>query len=133
VVALHEIGESVLEDRAHGITDDVFPGLGRFRRPVLPLGAREQVAGVRKGRDPPAILETRIPADVIHVHVRAEHAIDRLGGIAGLGKLLEERPLEPVPERDPPHTRRMRTSPTCHSWAFALGMGVSFRRWLGPS
>src|SRR6266550_3133667 len=62
----------------------------------------DQVAGIRKGRDPTAIDQHRVPADVIDVEMRADHRVDRLARMAGGGEIREKPRLELVPGRYPP-------------------------------
>ena len=47
--------------------------------PELPLRAVEQILGVGEGRNPLAVVQPRIPADVVHVHMRTEDVIDLRG------------------------------------------------------
>ena len=70
------------------------------RRPVRELDAAEQVARVRKGRQPAAIDEARVPADVVDVQVRAQHRVDRLRREARGCHLVEKRTVQLIPHRD---------------------------------
>src|SRR5262249_46548148 len=58
--------------------------------PVPQLAPADQVARVGEGRDPAAVEQARIPADVIDVQVGAEHEVDRLRPDAGLRETFEE-------------------------------------------
>ena len=67
---------------------------------MLPLRAREQVAGLREGGAPGPVDQARVPAHVIHVQVRADHRVDALGREAERVKIFQEGPLAPVPGGD---------------------------------
>jgi hypothetical protein len=41
--------------------------------PFLP---REQIAGIGKGRDPGVAFDPRVPADMVEMHMRAQHHVD---------------------------------------------------------
>src|SRR5260370_7528258 len=55
---------------------------------------RKQVARLRKGRDPAAVLQPRVPADVVAVQMRAHLEIDVLDPEAGT--LQRTRPVAVV-------------------------------------
>src|SRR5262245_56429256 len=66
------------DDRQHGISNPgtccwiVFLTL----RPMRQLAVSEHVARVWKGRHPTAVLELRVPADMVDMQVRAHNEID---------------------------------------------------------
>ena len=68
---------------------------------VLLLDPREQVPGVRERRYPAAVLELRVPADMVGVEVRAQHDVDVLGRNAHRAQALQERDVEHVEARQP--------------------------------
>ncbi len=47
-----------------------------LRQPEIQLGLREQVAGLGEGRHPAAVLQPRVPADMIDMKMRAKNEID---------------------------------------------------------
>ena len=66
------------------------------RLPVIELAARHDVAGVRKGRDPAAVVEPGVPADMVPMEMRAHHVIDRFGRHPGGGEIGEIGALHTV-------------------------------------
>ena len=66
------------------------------------LDAAHQVTRLREGRDPAALDQHRVPANVIDMEVRADDRVDRLAGIACRRQIGEKTRLEPVPGRDAP-------------------------------
>ena len=79
VAGLDQVDEAGLEDRKHRV------GLGFGRvgivlvLPEPPLGLAHQVARVRKGRHPAAVLEDGVPPDVIEVQMGAQDPVHRRG------------------------------------------------------
>src|SRR5262245_49762351 len=79
-------------------------------QPVLQLAPTDQMAGVGEGQDPAAIMQARIPANMIDVQMGTEHDIDRLRrdaeprktfqetAVAAAVKSGEERPLLVLPD-----------------------------------
>ena len=103
MVPLDEVGEAKLEDRPYAVGEHrQHVGTLRLCAPVLVLDPTEQIARVREGRDPLAIGQHGVPADVVDVQVRAQHRIDRLARESGRGQVFEEPPLPVVPGRDTP-------------------------------
>ena len=68
---------------------------------VFVLGTGEQILGVRKGRDPAAVTQHRVPADVIGVQMGAEHDVDVFRRGAGLTQAREIRRVALVEARQP--------------------------------
>ena len=52
-------------------------------RPVLELPPAEEVARLREGRHPAPVHQPRVPADMVHVQMGAEHGVDALHRVAG--------------------------------------------------
>src|SRR6266481_7032941 len=103
VIGLDEIDKAGIPDRGHRISEDRSHVLTLvLLGPMRIFYSADQVARVRKGRDPPAVDQHRVPADVIDVEMRADHRVDRLARIAGGGEIREEARLELVPGRYPP-------------------------------
>ena len=50
-----------------------------------------KIPGPSEGGDPLAVDEHGVPTHVIEVQMGAEHGIDRIGGVAGVGEMLEKR------------------------------------------
>ncbi len=100
--ALDDVDAVGGHDRQHGIGDPrtgrriVLVSLG----PVFQLAVGEDVARLGEGRHPAAVLEPRVPADVVDVQVRAHDEIDVVDADAGGRQaLLEAVGLHHVPER----------------------------------
>src|SRR5262249_26014194 len=68
----------------------------------VPLGAADQIGGVREGRHPPAVLEHRVPADVVEVQMGAEDPVDRLARAPGAREIRQEGPVLEAPLRERP-------------------------------
>ena len=95
VAVVDEVGQARLEHGQHAVLQ--APDMHRCRRagvapgqPVGELLAPEQVAGVGKGRRPPAVRQLRVPADMVDVQVGAEDEVDR--------RRLDAGPPQPVDE-----------------------------------
>jgi hypothetical protein len=61
--------------RHDAVGHDAGGAVVRRRRPVFPLRAREEVARGGEGRHPSTVLSARVPADVVHVQVGADHEV----------------------------------------------------------
>ncbi len=62
--------------------------------PVIPLLAAEVVARLRESGNPLAVDQLRVPADMIEVQMRAQHAADGFRGKARSGEVLQEARLQ---------------------------------------
>src|SRR5262245_24457454 len=51
--------------------------------PVRELAVGHDVFRLGEGRNPPPVLESRVPAHMIHVQVRAHHIVDVIDGKSG--------------------------------------------------
>ena len=60
------------------------------------LAPRHDVARIGKGRDPAAVFEPGVPADMIPVQMRAHHVIDILDTDAGAGEIGEKGAPQPM-------------------------------------
>ena len=78
VVAGDELGPVGLDDRQHAVGDLVERRLLMDLAPVGVFLFREQVARLREGRDPAAVLQPRVPPDMVAVQMRAHHEVDVL-------------------------------------------------------
>ena len=102
VVALDDLVALGGDDRQHRVVD---PRTGRrsfFCRSVQygELAIGEHILRLREGRHPAAVLEPRVPADMVDVQVRAHHVVDVVDAEAGGREvLLEAVALHHVPER----------------------------------
>ena len=65
-------------------------GLVVLRQPVVQLGLGEQVARLREGRHPAAVLQPGVPADMIDVEMRAHDEVDVVHRQAGRGQAAHE-------------------------------------------
>src|SRR5262249_44391458 len=90
MISLDQVGPARLHHRPHAIGDDRPVLVAVARGPVLPFLPREEIAGAWEGRHPAAVLEPRVPADVIHVEVGAQDEMAGFGGEAGGAQALEE-------------------------------------------
>ena len=94
VLARHELRLLRLDDRQHRIVVGVdLEGLGArplgLGLPEVVVGARHHVLGVGEGRHPLAVLQPRVPADMVDVQMGAHHEVDLLGLDARLAQTLE--------------------------------------------
>ena len=94
VLARHELRLLRLDDGQHRIVVGVdLEGLGAgplgLGLPEVMVGARHHVLGVGKGRHPLAVLQPRVPADMVDVQMGAHHEVDLLGLDARLAQTLE--------------------------------------------
>ena len=85
VLAADQIGFLRLDDRQHAVGDRLDSVLRVLLGPVGVLLPGKQVAGVREGRNPPAILQACVPSDVIGVQMSAHDKIDVVNRDAGSG------------------------------------------------
>jgi len=101
VVLVDERGPAGLDHRQHTVGDAArrLPPLLALPLPELPLLAVDHVAGAGERRHPAPALEPRVPADVVHVQVRAHDRVDLLGRDARRREVIEPRALPVVPER----------------------------------
>ena len=101
VASLDERGAAGLDDRHHAVGDAAggLPAFGSFPLPELPLLAGNDVARLRERRHPASALEPRVPADVVHVQVRAHDGVDLLGPDADRRQVVEPRSLTLIPQR----------------------------------
>src|SRR5579884_1048106 len=103
VVVIHQYRLPALDDRQ----DAVAEGGGVRRRlaalvhplPVRELAPRHDVLGIGEGRDPAAVAQPRIPADMVPVQVRAHDVIDLFRPDPGGGEVVEKRRAHAVPLR----------------------------------
>ena len=68
---------------------------------MFELFAADQIPGLGEGRNPPAVLQHRVPADMIDMQMRADHGVDALARPAGIGQIREERRLQRHPAGHP--------------------------------
>ena len=96
-----QLGLAGGDDRQHAVVDTpVLVGAAlALVLPEIPLLAGEHVARVREGRDPHAIHQPRVPADMIHMHVRDHDVVHLLGPDAGGGEIVEEGAGATMPDR----------------------------------
>ena len=69
------------------------------REEMVVVGLAEHIARVRKRRHPAAVVEPRVPADMVDMQMRAHHHVDLLRPHAGRGEALEIGRVELVPDR----------------------------------
>ena len=93
----HQVGQAGFVDGGHRVTEHVVAEEVGGGLPVLVLGPGEQVAGVGERRQPPAVDQTGVPADVVDVQVGADHLGDRFRRVARCGQVRKERQLQVVP------------------------------------
>src|SRR5271156_1425679 len=96
---IDQVGNARVDDRPHRVLDRIAHVLAVERREEIPLGAANQVACVRKRRHPLAVLERRVPSDVIDVQMRADNAIDLVGAVSRFFQIAQKRQLEVAPHR----------------------------------
>ena len=83
VFAVNELRLARVENRQYAVPE-VIAGARqsvflRLAVPVFPVGARKQVFCVGERRYPAAVTEPGVPADVVDVHVCAQHVVDIFG------------------------------------------------------
>src|ERR1035437_2822201 len=98
-VRVDQIGHPNLNNRTHRILDRIAHVLAVELRPVIPLGAAYQVAGVGERRHPLAVLEHRVPPDMVHVQMRADDAIDLVARVTRFSQVAQKRQLQIAPRR----------------------------------
>ena len=91
MVHLDQVREPRVEHRAHAVAHDALGVVVVLRRPVLPFLPREEVARARERRHPSAVLEPRVPPDVVDMEMRADDEVDRFGREARRRQIVEER------------------------------------------
>jgi hypothetical protein len=91
MVQLHQLDEAGVEDRLDAIAEHRLLLLVIAGAPEVVLAPTDEVARLREGRHPLAVLEHRVPADVVDVQVRAYHGVDAVARPAHLTKMLQER------------------------------------------
>ena len=99
----NQVRKARVEDRLHGIFDHRASVVGGLLAPVFPLRFGVEVAGGGEGGLPAAIDQARVPADVVHVHVRAEHRVHAVRVEAGRLEVVQEARLHAVPARIAAH------------------------------
>jgi hypothetical protein len=75
------------------VTNDVTVDL-RFDAPVSPLGLSEEVPGFGKSWLPSAVTKLRIPSNVVHMEMSANHCSDVVGSKTRLTHFLHEICIE---------------------------------------
>ena len=90
VIEIDHLGQARIEDRLDRVGQDRLLLLVALGAPVVELGPAEQVAGVREGRDPLAVLKHGVPTDVVDVKMGADHGVDAFARPAGVGQMLQE-------------------------------------------
>src|ERR1039458_222676 len=98
-VRVDQIGHPNLNNRAHRILDRIAHVLAVELRPVIPLGTAYQVAGVGERWHPLAVLEHRVPPDMVHVQMRADDAIDLVARVTRFSQVAQKRQLQIAPRR----------------------------------
>ncbi len=86
-----QLGLAGGEHRQHAVGDEVAGARQRRRArrpPMIPFAPRDQIARVGKRRHPAAVLQPRVPADVIDVQMRAQHDVDVFGRDAGFARAV---------------------------------------------
>src|SRR4249920_3368289 len=102
VGALHDVDAVSRDDRQHRVSN---PGTCRgivfaTPRPMRKLAVGEYVARLREGRHPPAVLEPRVPADMVDMQMRAHDEIDFADADTGARQApLKAIGIHHVPER----------------------------------
>src|SRR5262245_19806031 len=72
-----EVRETRIQNRRHAVVEGLaMSGLVALLAEELEVLAPEEVTRLGKRRHPRAVLQTRIPADVVEVQVRAHHEVD---------------------------------------------------------
>src|SRR5215203_4546968 len=101
VSAFHNVDAVGRDDRQHGISNPgtccriVFLTLCPMRK----LAVSEDVARVGEGRHPMAVLELRVPADMVNMQVRAHNKIDFVNAEPGACQAaLKSSGIHHVPE-----------------------------------
>src|ERR1700728_2337361 len=95
---LHQLRTARFNDRSHGIIDGHFEiGHTVVFVPMLPLALDHQVLGLGKSRHPLAVLEGRVPADMIEVQMSSQDRVDRVTGDTRFLEVLEERQMKMIP------------------------------------
>jgi hypothetical protein len=85
--ATHDRQHAVFEGEAmQGILAALLDGV-----PMVVFAPRHDVAVIRKGRHRAAVVEPRVPTDVVPVEMGAQHIIDSLGEV---GKIMAAQPME---------------------------------------
>jgi hypothetical protein len=88
VVQLHQLDEAGVEDRLDAIAEHRLLLLVIVGAPEVVLATTDEVARLREGRCPFAVLEHRVPTDVVDVQVRAHHGVDSVARPARLAEVL---------------------------------------------
>src|ERR1700722_9084712 len=84
VVQLYQLGEAGVEDRLDAIAEHRLLLLVVMDAPEVVLASPDEVARLREGWRPLAVLEHRVPADVVDVQVGAHNGVDSLARPARL-------------------------------------------------
>ena len=101
---LDQIGAAGLDDRQHAFAEGAELDRRGLRIEIglveiIDVGLGEHVARVRKRRHPAAVLQLRVPADVIVMQVRAHHQVDLVRPRAGGGEPVEIGRVQHAPPR----------------------------------
>src|SRR6516162_8755960 len=83
MVAGDELGFFRVDDRQYAVPHRVERGFAINTLPIFVFFFREQVLGIGKGRDPAAVLQSRVPADMVAMQVRAHDDVDIVDRYAG--------------------------------------------------
>src|SRR5271166_199863 len=78
MLAADEVCLFCFDDRQYAILDCVDPVLGMLLGPVVVLLAGEQIPRIGEGRDPTAVLQPRVPTDMVGVQMSAHDIVDIL-------------------------------------------------------
>ena len=102
--AVDHLAEPGLDDRQHAVAQRAADGGALFRiaidaEEMVVVGLAEDVLRIRECRHPAAVVQFRIPADVIDVQMRAHHHVDVFGLCAGRREPFDVGRVEIVPER----------------------------------
>ncbi len=76
IFVAHDLGPVGLDDRQHAVNECRHRGLGVLFGPVIELVSPEHVACVRERRHPAAVVQPRVPADMIDMQMRAHDIVD---------------------------------------------------------
>ena len=99
MIGLDEVREARVEDGPDGVAEDFAVRVVPRRAPVRPLRPAKEIARPGEGRDPAAVDQHRVPADVIDVEMGADDEVERLARETRPREVLEKRTVELVPER----------------------------------
>ncbi len=95
---LHQVSHVRVENGLHGIFD-YGPIFLDLVFPVSPFLFRKKITGVAERRLPVSVHQAGVPANVIHVHVRTQNGVHRVGREPGGSKFFKEVCLHSIPAR----------------------------------